>query len=112
MNAIQSTRSSDVARRQGARAALCTLAGIVASGPLTWIVFGILGPQPAWQSSAVFAAHFQPVQSLPYVAGFLLVAGYVGLIASLHALADPEQKPAAFGRSSSRSSNVPQVTKS
>jgi hypothetical protein len=79
----------------GARASLCTLVGIVVSGPLTWLVLGALSPQRAWENAAVFAQNFRPAQSLPYVAGLLLVAGYVGLIASLHAIAPPEHKPAA-----------------
>jgi hypothetical protein len=44
-------------------------------------------PQPAWAGAAVFVEHYHPVQAIPYVLGFLLLAGFVLFAASCHALA-------------------------
>ncbi|HKU43247.1 MAG TPA: hypothetical protein VJR89_34035 [Polyangiales bacterium] len=80
------------AARLGARAAWCTLIGILTSGPLALLALQLWAAQPAWTDAESFAAHYHPAQSLPYLAGFLLVAGYVMLIASLHALATPSER--------------------
>ncbi|HKP58999.1 MAG TPA: hypothetical protein VJV78_19895 [Polyangiales bacterium] len=88
------TASDSIACRQGAHAALVTLFGIVTSGPLALVVLQVFWPQPPWQNAAEFARNFHVAQSVPYLAGLFLVSGYVVLIASLHALAEPEQRPA------------------
>lgn len=95
-NSQQATRSAAAARKQGLRGAVCTMLGIVASGPLSWLALGVIAPQPEWDGAAAFAEHFHPLQSLPFFAGFLLIAGYVSLISSLHALARPRHKPATY----------------
>jgi hypothetical protein len=95
MNTHRTTEVEHAARRQGARAAVCTMLGIVLSGPASWLLLALLAPQPAWESAANFAEHFHPAQNLPYVAGFFLVAGYVGLLASLRTLAAPRQEASA-----------------
>jgi len=44
-------------------------------------------PQPAWESAEGFARHYASIQALPYVLGFLLLAGFVWFIAACFALA-------------------------
>ncbi|MGB7218545.1 MAG: hypothetical protein WBD07_07030 [Vicinamibacterales bacterium] len=73
--------------------AVLALIGAVTSGPLgIWLV-GATHPQPAWRDAATFVAAYHPIQTLPYVFGLLLVGGFVGLVASLHALAPQEIRP-------------------
>jgi hypothetical protein len=69
--------------------AFVVLAGAVLSGPVALLVVSQTAPQPPWQSSAVFVAHYNPVQSLPYVLGFLLLAGFVWFVAACHAASGP-----------------------
>ena len=76
--------------RTGAAAAGCTLAGTLASAPVAMFIVHATYPQPDWQNAHVFAEHYHPIQSLPFFCGFLLVCGFVLLIASLHVLA-PER---------------------
>src|SRR4051812_38045488 len=81
--------------RFGERGALATLVGIVFSGPLAFLWLAKAHPQPAWQGAEVFARHYHVAQSLPYLAGIFLVAGYVALVSSLSALARDEHRAAA-----------------
>jgi hypothetical protein len=75
------------ALRAGIVAATCTLVGTVASGPFAQLVVATSHPQPSWQDARTFATHYHPVQALPFFLGFLLVAGFVLLVTSLHCLA-------------------------
>ena len=81
-------RSSHMAMYAAAVAAI----GVVTSGPLALAIVGWVRPQPAWVDARTFAAHFHPVQVLPFVCGLLLVFGFLALIASMHALSSDEQR--------------------
>jgi hypothetical protein len=65
------------------------LAGLLLSGPVG-LGFASLHPQPAWTDAEAAARAYHPIQTVPYLAGFLLVGGALGLVAALHALARPE----------------------
>lgn len=77
--------------RSGARglriSATLVLAGAVLSGPVAMLVVSRIAPQPAWRSVAVFAAHFHPIQVLPYLLGYVLLVGFVLFAASCFTLA-------------------------
>ena len=73
-----------------------TLVGAVLSGPVGLLAVGATHPQPAWQGPELFARSYHPVQTLPFFLGFVLVGGFVALVAGLHAAAPPGTK----GRSS------------
>jgi hypothetical protein len=73
--------------------ALASLVGGVLSGPLALWLIQSTHPQPGWAGPAQFAGNYHPVQGLPFIAGFLLVGGWVVLIASLHAMAAERHKP-------------------
>jgi hypothetical protein len=75
--------------RIGRGAAACTLAATLSSGPVALVIVRSTHPQSDWQSARVFAEHYHPIQSLPFFLGLFLVAGFVGMICSLHALAHP-----------------------
>jgi hypothetical protein len=79
-----------IACRTGAVAAAMVLLGVVLSGPLAVVVIELTRPQPAWANPRIFAEHYHPLQTMPYVAGLLLVGGFVALVASLHAMARAE----------------------
>lgn len=64
----------------GARVALF---GFVMSGPVAFVIVNLIKPQPAWDSSAVFAANYSIIQNLPYYFGFFLVAGMFMVAAGL-----------------------------
>ena len=44
-------------------------------------------PQPAWSGVGAFADNYRQVQALPYVFGYVLLAGFILFAASCHALA-------------------------
>ena len=92
MNASAATMR---ACRWGAHSAICTLLGIVVSGPLAVLVLSLLHPQPPWTDAETFARHYHWLQALPYFGGFFLVGGLVATMASLSVLAPPEQKAGA-----------------
>lgn len=79
----------------GAYASICTLLGIVVSGPLAIIVLSMMSPQPPWSDAETFARHYHWLQALPYFGGFFLVFGFVTTMASLFVLAPTEQKASA-----------------
>jgi hypothetical protein len=81
--------------RWGAHAALSAMVGIVVSGPFALMFLSVVAPQPPWSDAEVFAQHYRAIQSLPYFAGFLLVGGFVALMASLAALAPAQERARA-----------------
>jgi hypothetical protein len=82
-----------VAGRRAVRiAAGAAFVGILASGPLGLLIVARTHPQPAWRDAETFARAYHAVQALPYYCGFLLVAGMVGIVASLHTLAAPRER--------------------
>ncbi|MCC6625570.1 MAG: hypothetical protein IT385_30310 [Deltaproteobacteria bacterium] len=76
--------------------ALGVMAGIVLSGPLAIAVVEAVAPQPPWSGAATYAAHFSPLQVLPYVAGLLLVSASVALVAGAALAARPERRGRAL----------------
>jgi hypothetical protein len=49
-------------------------------------------PQPPWKSAAVFAESYHPIQALPYLGGWVLIASLVLLVSSAHAVASEEHR--------------------
>lgn len=74
--------------QRAARAALATFIAVMVSGPIGFLIVMATHPQPAWEGAETFAASYHPIQVLPYVAGFALVASSAWLITELHVLAD------------------------
>lgn len=74
-------------------AAALVLMGAVLSGPVAMLVVAHVSPQPAWTDVSAFADNYHPVQALPYVLGYVLLAGFVFFCASCHALAAPPLQP-------------------
>src|SRR3954471_15170115 len=68
------------ADRQGDRtlafSAAMIVAGALLSGPIGMLV-ARLHPQPPWRDAATFAAHFHPLQQVPFWFGLLLLASCV-----------------------------------
>lgn len=73
--------------------AALVLAGAVLSGPVAMLVVAQVSPQPAWSDVSAFADNYHPVQLLPYVLGYILLAGFVFFSASCHALAAAPLRP-------------------
>lgn len=90
MNAATTAHSSGT--RALRLSAALVLAGAVLSGPVAMLVVGRVAPQPAWSDVNAFAGHYHPVQVLPYVLGYILLAGFVFFTASCHALASTALK--------------------
>ncbi len=88
--------SRAAAARVGTRAAVVAAAGIVLSGPVSLVLVEALAPQPPWQDAAQLAAHFHPLQLLPYVFGFALVGGFVVLHAALVGFVHARERPFAI----------------
>ncbi len=72
------------AARLGLWGSIISAAGIVLSGPLGLLFVDLVHPQPSWQGAPAFVEHFHPIQSFPFFIGFLLVSGYVMMIAAIH----------------------------
>jgi hypothetical protein len=81
------------ALRLGIRAAVVTAIGILVSGPIGLYVVSVVQPSPPWVDAATYAAAYHPVQTLPFFAGFMMVIGFVGIIAALYQLAADRLKP-------------------
>lgn len=75
------------AQRGVAIGAATALLGTVASGPLGLWLVGVTHPQPPWRDAETFVHAYHVVQIVPYLAGLLLVGGFVMLLTSLHLLA-------------------------
>lgn len=67
--------------------AALVLAGATLSGPGAMLLVSRIGPQPPWTTVDAFAVHYHPVQTVPYLLGYLLLLGFVLFVASCHALA-------------------------
>jgi hypothetical protein len=63
------------------------MAGAILSGPVAMLVVSQAAPQPDWTGVGAFADNYRPMQVLPYVLGYVLLAGFVLFAASCHALA-------------------------
>ena len=51
------------------------LAGAMLSGPVGTGLLVIFAPQPAWRDAATFILNYRPVQSIPFLLGFVLMFG-------------------------------------
>lgn len=69
-------------------ASLCVAVGALTSGPIAMLVVARAAPQPAWRDVATFAAHYRPIQALPYLLGLVLLTGFVLFAAACHAGAE------------------------
>ncbi|MFT3835840.1 MAG: hypothetical protein QM723_02450 [Myxococcaceae bacterium] len=79
--------------RLGITGSLLSAAGILFSGPVAVALVQWLHPQPDWTTPAAWAAHYHWFQSVPYVAGIPLVAGYLLQAVALHGLAPEAERP-------------------
>ncbi|MEY4579467.1 MAG: hypothetical protein RL701_4170 [Pseudomonadota bacterium] len=66
--------------------------GVLASGPIALVTVALTQPQPRWVDARTYVEHFHPLQLLPFFAGFILIAGFFGLIISVSALSGPEHR--------------------
>jgi hypothetical protein len=83
------------ALRWAGHGAWLTLGGTLLSGPVGVALVELTRPQPPWRDAATFVAHYHPIQTLPYLLGFALVAGLVVLVVALGELAPAELRPRA-----------------
>jgi hypothetical protein len=88
--------STQAARQTAIFAASLLLIGTLLSGPIGLLVVQAVHPQPPWQDAQTFVAHYHPVQTFPFFAGFLLVLGSSLLVAALYHLAPPADRPKAL----------------
>ncbi|MBX7107877.1 MAG: hypothetical protein K1X61_04430 [Chitinophagales bacterium] len=65
-----------------AQSALIACTGYLLSGPAGFVAVHFIKPQPAWHSSAMFAANYHFVQDIPYYFGLLLIGGMMMLSAA------------------------------
>jgi MFS family permease len=84
------------ALRVGIYGAVATLVGILLSGPIGLLVVSAVHPSPPWQDAATYAQSYAPIQTLPFFGGFLLVGGYVVLMAAIYQIAQEEKKAATL----------------
>jgi hypothetical protein len=71
--------------------------GAMLSGPIAVLIVNIAAPQPEWSDVASFAQHFHPIQTLPYLLGFVLLAGFVMFVVACHAAARGRRRARAMG---------------
>jgi len=70
--------------------AITALIGFILSGPVGFIIVQGIKPQPEWTSVAVFVAHYNSLQNVPYYFGFILVGGMLILAVAHYLNADNE----------------------
>ena len=58
---------------------LVALIGYISSGPVGFLIVGVLKPQPVWISPSVFAENYHIIQDLPFYFGFMLIGGMLML---------------------------------
>ncbi len=85
-------RSDAGAMRTVRRASALVVAGALLSGPAAVLLVSRLAPQPDWVAVPTMAAHYHPLQLMPYLFGFALLFGFVRFVGACHALAEPEQR--------------------
>jgi hypothetical protein len=76
-------------------AALLVIPALLLSGPAGALVAWWLHPQPEWRDVATFAAHYHPIQLLPYACGFVLVGACAWFVTSAIGLGG-RPRPAAL----------------
>jgi len=91
---MRALRAED-ADRFGSAGAVLTAVGIVLSGPIGLMAVTLTHPAAPWTSAEAYARQFHWVQTLPFYAGFVLLAGCIMLMAALFAVADDAQRPRA-----------------
>lgn len=82
--------SQDIPGVAGVRRSAATiLAGALLSGPAAILVVSLVAPQPAWTTVESFTSSYHAIQPLPYLLGYLLLAGFVSFTAGCHARTPP-----------------------
>jgi len=66
--------------------------GALFSGPIAILVVLAVAPQPAWTTVDAFARSYAPIQALPYLLGYILLAGFVMFAAACHATGEPSMR--------------------
>jgi len=87
------------ALRIGIYGAVLTIIGILLSGPLGFGIVVVIQPSPAlqaWQGAQAYAQHYHRIQALPYFGGFVLVIGYIVMMAAFYQIAEEKQKTPAL----------------
>jgi hypothetical protein len=74
------------------RASILSAAGILLSGPLGLLVVMLVHDQPAWHDAGTFIRNYHPVQTVPYVFGFMLIFGIVLFLSRCAALFPQEER--------------------
>lgn len=78
------------------RSAYVTILGIVLSGPLAVMLVNATHPQPDWQGASTYAAHYHPLQVVPYLGGIVLVVALVCFVSALHSIKHSPRTQAAM----------------
>jgi len=68
-------------------AAWIIMGGLILSGPVGVLLVSVIGGQPEWKNSETFIDHYHSVQTLPYIFGFIMLIGFILLVAALKGLA-------------------------
>ena len=75
--------------------AALTIAGVVLSGPIGFLLVSFVHPPGAWDGAAAFARDFRAIDAAPFAAGFALILGWVMLVAGIASMALPATRPRA-----------------
>ena len=85
-------KNQNTVLRLGKLGALINIAGIVLSGPIGLALILLLHPTPAWDTPTLWAETYHPIKTLPFFFGFLLVGGYILMMAAAHELAEEQDR--------------------
>jgi hypothetical protein len=83
---------SNPALRTGINASIAAIIGILLSGPVGLLVVNAVQPNVAWVSGKVFAEHYHPIQTFPFFCGFIMIGGFIVMIAAIYQVAGPQEK--------------------
>ncbi|HJW28356.1 MAG TPA: hypothetical protein VJ508_03800 [Saprospiraceae bacterium] len=65
------------------RGAIISLVGFILSGPVAVALVMYFTPQPTWSGVEAFRSHYDPLQTLPYFFGFILLTGILMMMTGL-----------------------------
>lgn len=66
--------------------AIILITGILLSGPIG-VLLTLIKPQPQWKDEIIFVSNYHPVQTVPYMFGFILIIGFTLFISTSFRLA-------------------------
>jgi len=70
---------------------LIIIASIIGIG--AFLLINSIAPQPAWVDVDTFLSNYKPIQSIPPLSGFVLIAGFILFVSASYVFMEEKDKP-------------------